>query len=171
MNTDEHIRKWRLILGQESQERFGQMSDEAGLSQEQDLMDQALAAIYNRTESGGFGTGGRGAGNGPSNPQITRWLGDVRSLFDKDLVTVIQGDAMNRCGLKQLIFEPELLENLEPDVNLAATILLLKDQIPKRSKESVRAFIQKIVEEINKLLEQDIKCVVTASIKIGRAHV
>ena len=35
MNTDEHIRKWRLILGQESQERFGQMSDEAGLSQEQ----------------------------------------------------------------------------------------------------------------------------------------
>ncbi len=168
MNTDEHIRKWRLILGQESQERFGQMSDEAGLSQEQDLMDQALAAIYNRTESGGFGTGGRGAGNGPSNPQITRWLGDVRSLFDKDLVTVIQGDAMNRCGLKQLIFEPELLENLEPDVNLAATILLLKDQIPKRSKESVRAFIQKIVEEINKLLEQDIKRVVTASINKRR---
>ena len=168
MNTDEHIRKWRLILGQESQERFGQMSDEAGRSQEQDLMDQALAAIYNRTESGGFGTGGRGAGNGPSNPQITRWLGDVRSLFDKDLVTVIQGDAMNRCGLKQLIFEPELLENLEPDVNLAATILLLKDQIPKRSKESVRAFIQKIVEEINKLLEQDIKRVVTASINKRR---
>ncbi len=168
MNTDEHIRKWRLILGQESQERFGQMSDEAGLSQEQDLMDQALAAIYNRTESGGFGTGGRGAGNGPSNPQITRWLGDVRSLFDKDLVTVIQGDAMNRCGLKQLIFEPELLENLEPDVNLAATILLLKDQIPNRSKESVRAFIQKIVEEINKLLEQDIKRVVTASINKRR---
>ena len=168
MNTDEHIRKWRLILGQESQERFGQMSDEAGLSQEQDLMDQALAAIYNRTESGGFGTGGRGAGNGPSNPQITRWLGDVRSLFDKDLVTVIQGDAMNRCGLKQRLFEPELLENLEPDVNLAATILLLKDQIPKRSKESVRAFIQKIVEEINKLLEQDIKRVVTASINKRR---
>ncbi len=168
MNTDEHIRKWRLILGQESQERFGQMSSEAGLSQEQDLMDQALAAIYNRTESGGFGVGGRGAGNGPSNPQITRWLGDVRSLFDKDLVTVIQGDAMNRCGLKQLIFEPELLENLEPDVNLAATILLLKDQIPKRSKESVRVFIKKIVEEINRLLEQDIRRVVTASINRRR---
>ena len=67
-------------------------------------------------------------------------------------MTVIQGDAMNRCGLKQLIFEPELLENLEPDVNLASTILMLKDQIPKRSKESVRVFIKKIVEEINRLL-------------------
>lgn len=71
---------------------------------------------------------------------------------------------MTRCGLKQLIFEPELLENLEPDVNLAATILLLKDQIPKRSKESVRVFIRKIVEELNKLLEQDIRRAVTAAV-------
>jgi len=71
---------------------------------------------------------------------------------------------MTRCGLKQLIFEPELLENLEPDVNLAATILMLKDQIPKRSKESVRGFIKKIVEEINKLLEQDIRRAVTAAV-------
>ena len=163
MDETTHIQRWRLILGQESGSRFGQMGD-AELSEQQDLMDQALAAIYNRQESGGFGAGGRGAGKGPSNPQITRWLGDVRSLFDKDLVTVIQGDAMNRCGLKQLIFEPELLENLEPDVSLASTILMLKDQIPKRSKESVRAFIQKIVEEINRLLEQDIKRAVTAAV-------
>ena len=53
---------------------------------------------------------------------------------------------MNRCGLRQLIFEPELLENLEPDVSLASAILTLKEQIPKRSKDSVRAFIRRIVE-------------------------
>ncbi len=165
METAAKIRRWRLILGAESQERFSTMGDCALLPQE-DLMDQALAAIYNRTESGGWGPGasGRGAGKGPSNPQISKWLGDVRSLFDKDLVKVIQGDAMERCGLQQLLFEPELLENVEPNVNLASTILLLKDQIPKRSKESVRAFIRKIVEEINKLLEQDIRRAVTAAV-------
>lgn len=166
MDTEKHIRRWRLILGQESQDRFGQMGD-VPLTGEWDLMDQALAAIYNRTEHGGFGQagqGGRGAGNGPSTLKISRWLGDVRSLFDKELVTVIQGDAMNRCGLKQLIFEPELLDNLEPDINLASTIMMLKDQIPKKSKENVRVFIRKIVEEINKLLEQDIRRAVTAAI-------
>lgn len=170
MDIQTKLGRWRLILGQESQTRFGQMGGEEP-SGEMNLMDQALAAIYNRTESGGFGNQegrSRGAGNGPSNPQISRWLGDVRSLFDKDLVTVIQGDAMTRCGLKQLLFEPELLEHLEPDVSLAATILLLKDQIPKRSKESVRAFIRKIVDEINKLLEQDIRRVVTASVNRKR---
>ncbi|MCI9032625.1 MAG: VWA domain-containing protein [Lachnospiraceae bacterium] len=163
MEKEEQIRRWRLILGQESDKRFSDMGG-GGLNAEQDLMDQALAAIYNHTDAGGFGGSGRGAGNGPSNPQISRWLGDVRSLFEKELVTVIQNDAMTRCGLKQLLFEPELLENLEPDINLASTILMLKEQIPKRSKDSVRAFIKKIVEEINKLLEQDIRRAVTAAV-------
>ena len=167
MEVKEQISRWRLILGQESDKRLSTMTD-LTLTQEQDLMDQALASIYNRTELGGFGgTGGgsgRGAGKGPSNPQISRWLGDVRTLFDKELVTVIQNDAVTRCGLKQLLFEPELLENMEPDIGLASTILMLKDQIPKRSKESVREFIKKIVEEINKLLEQDIRRAVTAAV-------
>ena len=166
MDVKEQISRWRLILGQESDNRFSGMTD-LSLTQEQDLMDQALASIYNRTELGGFGNGNQGAsgaGKGPSNPQITRWLGDVRTLFDKELVTVIQNDAVTRCGLKQLLFEPELLENMEPDIGLASTILMLKDQIPKRSKESVREFIKKIVEEINKLLEQDIRRAVTAAV-------
>ncbi len=165
MDEIERMKRWRLILGAESNERFTSMNKNSGfaLSEEQVLMDQALAAIYSHSESGGFGTG-RGAGNGPSNPQISRWLGDVRTLFEKDLVTIIQADAMERCGLRQLIFEPELLDHIEPDINLASTILMLKDQIPKRSKESVRAFIQKIVEEINKLLEADIRRAVTSAI-------
>lgn len=162
MDNPTRLRRWRLILGAESQERFSGMAggENFSLSSQEDLMDQALAAIYDRTE-GSFGSGG---GKGPSNPQITRWLGDVRTLFDKDLVKIIQGDAMERCGLKQLIFEPELLDDLEPDINLASTIMLLKEQIPKRSKESVRAFIRKIVEEINKLLEQDIRRAISAAV-------
>lgn len=166
MELKERMARWRLILGQESDEEFEKMGggEAVGLSKEQWMMDQALAAIYNNTAYGGFGSGGRGAGRGPSNPQITQWLGDVRTLFDKDLVKIVQADAMERCGLKQLIFEPELLENLEPDMNLATTILLLKDQVPKRSKENVREFMKKIVEEINKLLESDIKRAVSAAV-------
>jgi len=157
------LQRWRLILGSESQQRFDGMGS-TRLAGTADLMDQALAAIYNKTESGGFGSVTGRRGQGPTTVELARWLGDVRSLFDKELVSVIQADAMTRCGLKQLIFEPELLENMEPDLNLASSILALKDQIPKRSKESVRVFIRKIVEEINKLLEQDIRRAVTAAL-------
>ncbi|MCM1165696.1 MAG: VWA domain-containing protein [Lachnospiraceae bacterium] len=167
MEHTQELQRWRLILGRESAERLSGMKMPP-LSEEQDLMDKALAAIYNKSDNGGFGDN-QGSGHGPSNPQISRWLGDVRTLFDKDLVKIIQSDAVNRCGLKQLIFEPELLENTEPDVSLASTILTLKEMIPKRSKDSVRAFIRKIVEEINRLLEQDIRRAVTAAVN-KRAH-
>lgn len=161
MEMEERIRRWRLILGAESESKFAAMGG-TGLTDSQALMDQALAAIYGNTNSGEFSS--FGAGKGPSVPVLSKWLGDVRSLFDKELVSIIQGDAMERCGLKQLMFEPELLEKLEPDLNLASMMLTLKDQIPKRSKEQVRAFIARIVEELNKLLSNDIRRAVTAAL-------
>lgn len=165
MNDTDRIKRWRLILGEDTAGRFSQMSGgNLDLSSEQQKLDQALAAIY----GGGQKGFGHGAGHGPSSPVVSRWLGDVRSLFDKDLITIVQGDAMERCGLRQLMFEPEILDHLEPDINLASAILTLKDQVPKRSKESVRTFIQKIVEQINKLLENDIRRAVSASVNRRR---
>ena len=161
MDTNDRLRRWRLILGSEAQKRMEGMGNGPDLSQEDLMMDTALDAIYNRDMKFGFGGG---AGKGASSPQISRWLGDVRTLFDKDIVKIIQSDAMERCGLKQLIFEPELLENIEPDMHMASMILTLKDQIPKKSKENAREFIRKIVEQINALLETDLKRAVTASI-------
>ncbi|MBF1260067.1 MAG: hypothetical protein HXM39_02010, partial [Lachnoanaerobaculum sp.] len=110
MDTKERLRRWRLILGSEAEKRIDSMDDGNDLSQEDLMMDMALDAIYNRDMKFSFGGG---AGRGASSPQISRWLGDVRTLFDKDLVKIIQSDAMERCGLKQLIFEPELLNNIE----------------------------------------------------------
>ena len=73
MEQTQELQRWRLILGQESDKRLSGMNMPA-LNEEQDLMDKALAAIYNKSENGGFGNGGSGAGHGPSNPQISRWL-------------------------------------------------------------------------------------------------
>lgn len=165
MTQQEQIARWRLILGSESDERFSGMGG-APLTDEQLMMDNALAAIY-----GGDGEsfGQRGAGKGPSSPHIAKWLGDLRSLFDGEIVAVVQNDAIERKGLKQLLLEPELLDNLEPDLNLASTLLMLKDQIPKKSKDSARKFIRKIVEEINRMMENDVRRAVTAALN-KRAH-
>ena len=128
-------------------------------------MDQALDAIYQRrAASAGSTSGARGAGRGMSSPRLVRWLGDIRSLFSKDLVTILQEDAVERCGLKQLLLEPELLDNLEPDMGLASTLLTLMEQVPEHSKENVRTFIRRIVEEINRLLADDLRRAVTAGL-------
>ncbi len=167
MSQTEQLSRWRLILGAETEQSFGGMGG-MPLSREELLMDSALGAIYGGPGES-FGESGRGAGKGPSSPVISKWLGDLRSLFDPETVAVVQNDAIERKGLKQLLLEPELLDTLEPDLNLASTLLMLKDQIPKKSKESARSFIRKIVEEINKLLENDMRRAVTAALN-RRAH-
>ena len=159
------ISRWRLILGSETQSGFETMGSTA-LTQEQYMMDQALAAIYGGSDEG---FSAHGAGNGPSSPHISKWLGDLRALFDTETVAVVQNDAIERKGLKQLLLEPELLDQLAPDLNLASTLLMLKDQIPKRSKDSARKFIARIVEEINRMLDNDVRRSVTAALN-KRAH-
>ena len=167
MTQQEQMARWRLILGAESQPEFQSMGA-LSLSPEELLMDGALAAIYGGPGES-FGGAGQGGGRNPSAPHIAKWLGDLRALFDPEIVAVVQNDAIERKGLKQLLLEPELLEGLEPDMNLAATLLMLKDQIPKKSKEAARRFIRKIVEDINRMLEEDVRRAVTAALN-RRAH-
>lgn len=163
MNQSQRLTRWRLILGSETEQSFSAMGS-GELDPEQLMMDQALAAIYGTSEEAFSG-----AGKGPSSPVISKWLGDLRTLFDKDIVAVVQNDAIERKGLKKLLLEPELLERLEPDLNMAATLLMLKDQIPKKSKEAARVFIRSIVSQINRLLENDTRRAVTAALN-RRAH-
>lgn len=162
--TIENLKRWRLILGKDSAEKLENMNREPlSLTEEELLMDSALAAIYGN-ENEGTNDSGRGAGNGMSNPQITRWLGDLRSLFEPMEIKIIQNDAIERKGMKQLFFEPEMLDQLEPDINTGSLILMLKDQVPKRAKDNVREYIRRIVEEINSRVSDDIRRAVTAAL-------
>ena len=156
----ELLKRWRLILGEESQQKLQNAGGGIELSEEDLLMDSALSQIYggNNSESGS------GAGNGPSSPKLTKWLGDLRTLFSPMEIRIIQNDAIERKGLKQLLFEPEMLDSLEPDISTASLLLMLKDQIPARAKENARIYISKIVEQINRLLCDDIKRSVTSSL-------
>ena len=51
------------------------------------------------------------------------WLGDIRTYFPSTVVQVMQRDAIERLNLQQLLLEPELLDAVEPDVNLVATLI------------------------------------------------
>ncbi len=164
MEKIEHINRWRLILGKESEKSF---QDTTGisvtLSEEERIMAEALEAIYDKSNhslEAGSGTAGRGY----SAPKISKWLGDIKKIFNQDIVQIIQSDAIERKGMKELLFEPEVIENMAPDIHLACTLLTLKNQVPERSKNAVRAYIEKIVEDINGRLNNEVQKAVTAAI-------
>ena len=158
MDNIQILKRWRLILGADAEQKLGSMGC-GGLSEEELLMDSALSQIYG---AGSFG--GKSGGRGPSSPMLTKWLGDLRTLFSPMEIKVIQKDAIERKGLKQLLLEPEMLSGLEPDVSTASLLLMLKDQIPEKSKENARAYIAKIVEDINRRIADDLRRSVTAAL-------
>ncbi len=162
-NIDEklQLKRWRLILGESAEDKLNSMGGGLPLSAEEMLMDSALSQIYGADSSDGSGTG---AGKGMSSPKLTKWLGDLRSLFEPMEIKVIQRDAIERKGMKQLLFEPEMLDGLEPDISTGALLLMLKDQIPKKAKENAREFIQKIVDDINRRLADNLKRSVTSAL-------
>lgn len=153
----EQLKRWRLVLGKDSQEHLGGFCPSGfALSDDQCLMDEALAAIYDETD-GEDGSGQRSAGLGGSSPRLAKWLGDIRTYFTEDVVAVIQQDAIERKGMQQLLFEPEMLKNVQPNVQLVGTLMSLSGRIPERTKETARMVVRAVVEQIKLVLEQKIR--------------
>lgn len=150
MATETELRKWRLILG-------GQQNDGTGcaLNISDTKMDHALEALYDSDRRGGLGA---------SSPNVSRWLGDIRNFFPNTVVQVMQKDAIKRLDLTQLLFEKELLENVEADVQLVATLLSLKNVIPDKTKDTARQVVQKVVDQLMKKLMQPMQQAVTGSL-------
>ncbi|QQO09958.1 VWA domain-containing protein [Breznakiella homolactica] len=160
--NETQLRRWRLILGKASEDKLQSMgSGGALLGDTETVMDQALAAIYDETKEE---SGGKGAGLGPSYPNLAKWLTDIRSYFPSDVVSVIQGDAIERKGLKQLLLEPETLATVKPDINMVSTLLSLQGHIPKKSKEQARQLVKALVDEIMQYMEHDLKRAVTGAL-------
>lgn len=163
LTTDqlERLRRWRLVLGHSAQESLCQMGAR-GLGQDDGLMDEALAAIYDESEDGASSK--RQAGLGGSAPRLAKWLGDIRTYFQEDVVAVIQNDAVERKGMKQLLLEPELLKNMQPSLALVGTLLSLSRQIPEHTKETARQVVRALVEQIRHLLESELRRAVTGAL-------
>lgn len=151
---DDQLRRWRLILGHHAEADLQGMGN-CPLGSDDIAMDDALAAIYD--ESDGEDGDSRRGGLGGSAPRLAKWLGDVRHYFQEDVVAVIQQDAIERKGLTQLLFEPEVLGQVEPNVQLVGTLMALRGQIPERTKETAREVVRAVVDKIKLLLESKLR--------------
>lgn len=141
MNDPERLRRWRLVLGSEPAASLG-----VSLSAEDGRMDGALEALYDAGQQRGD--------LGGSNPKVARWLGDIRRYFPSEVVQVMQKDAIERLDLKQLLLEPEVLTQAEPDVHLVSTLISLNRIIPEKTRETARMVVRKLVDQLLRKLEQ-----------------
>ena len=168
-NEQERLRRWRLVLGKDAQEALckghggtSQSGAECTLSKRDEGMDGTLEALYNADKSN--------VGMGSSSPKVARWLGDIRTYFPSSTVRVMQKDAFERLNLKQMLLEPEMLEQVEPDVHLVTTLLSLNKVIPEQTKETARIVVRKVVEELERKLANQLIQAVRGSLNRARRN-
>jgi hypothetical protein len=152
--TSQHenrLKRWRLILG-------GASGCAAELSADEQRMEQALAALYERESSERQGNLDRSA------PKIARWLGDIRNYFPSSVVRVMQQDALERLNLHQMLLEPEMLQAVEADVHLVANLMSLSNVMPATTKETARLVVGKVVEELLRKLQNPMQQAVSGSL-------
>lgn len=150
MPDEQHLRKWRMILG-------GHQNDGTGvtLNNTDVQVDKTLEALYDSDRRGNLGA---------SSPNVSRWLGDIRTFFPSTVVQVMQQDALKRLNLTQMLFEKEMLENTEPDVHLVATLMTLSRVIPDKTKDTARQVVGKVVDALLKKLSQPMQQAVAGSL-------
>lgn len=140
----EKERRWRLVLGADDQEG-------ASLSERDQRLSQALTALYGSGDT--KGKKGRG-GLSRSAPKVSKWLGDIREFFPSSVVQVVQRDAFERLGLKEMLMEPEFLSAMEADVHLVADLVSLRSVMPEKTIDTARQVIKKVVDELMERLER-----------------
>ncbi|MFT4085699.1 MAG: VWA domain-containing protein [Gordonia sp. (in: high G+C Gram-positive bacteria)] len=106
----------------------------------------------------------RRGGLGASQPRVSRWLGDIRTYFPSSVVQVMQSDAMDRLGLRQLLLEPEMLAAVQPDVALVSTLIGLNRVMDDESRETARQVVRKVTDQLEERLRGATEQAVTGAL-------
>lgn len=150
------LRRWRLVLGRYS---------EAGLRQPQltdieQRSDRALDYLYGRElDRRGLRTqrGDRHGSLDPSQLTALGWLSEVRELFPAQAYETIQGHALDRYGMSELLKDPELLAGITPSEDLLKALMTLKDRADPAVQAKIREIARKVVDDIMKRLKSRVE--------------
>jgi Mg-chelatase subunit ChlD len=155
MSNEKILSRWRLVLGKYAEKQLS-----CSMSAQDLRRECALDYLYNR-EYRGRGVreqGKKGPGSlDPSQLTVPGWLNEVRELFPKETIEVIEKHALDRYGMTELITDPEVLEKLEPNWELLKTILTFRRGMNEKVLGVARRIIREVVEEIKRKLEQEVR--------------
>ena len=160
----EEQRRWRLILGERAEDLSPETSGggTSWLSGRDQMIDRCLAMVYGGNApfwSGEAGrrTGSRAGTRGASELSIPDWLDELRRSFPKQTAMVVQDDATKRPGFERLLTDPECMARVEPNVQMVARLLGLKNLVPGKAKEMAREMVRRVVRQVEEQVRQQIE--------------
>ncbi len=159
------LARWRLVLGRFAQDGLPDALD-ARCQQIDATLDYLYGREYGKRGARGGGLGGgegmgeggpRSAGLGGSQPSIPEWLHNVRTLFPRETVEILEKHALERYHMTELVTDPQVMEQLEPNYELLRVILTYKGMMRGEVLEMARRVVRQVVEDLKRRLNDQVR--------------
>jgi Mg-chelatase subunit ChlD len=161
---EQALARWRLVLGRFADRCLGgamgpgKGQGQGGRGGRYGQMDRVLDYLYGR-EYAGRGVRGVDKTGGMEESVLTvpDWLQEVRELFPRDTVEIIERHALDRYGMTELVTDEEVLRKLEPNYELLKAVLTFRHMMQGPVLETARRIVRKVVEELRQKLAREVR--------------
>lgn len=160
------LARWRLVLGH-SAERHD-ISCEADT--ECQRIERLIGFVFQESQGEGGGARPRDQRGGKGGPQLTvpEWVDAVAELFPHQAKEVMERELVQRRGIGELLERPELLEKIEPNVELVKTLLTHKDLLNPKTRVLARKIIEQVVKQLADKMRVQVEQAITGSLRRDR---
>ncbi|MFX0092945.1 MAG: hypothetical protein ACFFBD_14395, partial [Candidatus Hodarchaeota archaeon] len=86
----------------------------------------------------------RGSPTGTAVMKVPAWINKIKVLFPKETVEILQKDAINKYGITEILTDPEVLERIEPNIDMVKLILSFKGMMRKQTLEIAKKIVQQV---------------------------
>lgn len=133
------LSRWRLVLGKSAEDQGIELAGE-----EDHELEDTLGFLYDKQ-----------GGTQRSTLTVPTWIDAVNELFPRAAKEVLEREMIKRRGISELLDRPEVLEKIEPNVEMVKTLLTHKDLLNPKARILARKIIDQVVAQLkNKLMVQ-----------------
>jgi Mg-chelatase subunit ChlD len=141
--------RWRLALGRHAAGNLAGVD----LSSQEARLDRAMEVLYGRGHAARGFHPGQGGSLDPSQIVLPTWLDELKQIFPASVFETIQGHAIDRFNMAELLGNAEALQRLEPNLGLMKVLLAFRGRADPKMAEPIRQIVRKVVEELRRQLE------------------
>jgi Mg-chelatase subunit ChlD len=172
-DDDRHtLARWRLVLGKSAEEQGISCGGDADCERVGELVgflfDEGRGKGEPATGKGSRTSGSRQGGRGSSSLTVPDWVQQVSELFPNHVKEVLERELVKRRGIRELLEQPELLERIEPNVELVKTLLTHKDLLTPQTRVLARKVIDKVVAELREKMKISVEQAITGALRRDR---
>lgn len=153
-DEQEILNRWRLVLGKYSAGQISFSSDGINYMDMESVLDYLYSREYGEEQEV---RKDRAGGSEGSRLTVPYWLRQIKRLFPRRTVEILERHALEKYGMTELVTDPEVLRKLEPNRELLKTILELKHMMKGEVLELAREIVKKVAEEIAEKLEREVR--------------